>query len=233
VEALEHHAPERLGGADDVIVDAVGDWLEDCEAATARGASVGVDVDRDVGVRAVDDLRALRDARTDTGVAIAREDDLRALRAQVAGEVLGDVEVELRLGVAADGFGAGGVACLLFAPVPDEVVDVAWICVVAAVCPGSIPTTSPASASEARRAGASLLRLANDQQIVLGDHHAVAVVELAPAACLVLAVDQRGLACQQRLDLAATVDYAGELQQLSEPDGVPLNRYLAGHRLRM
>src|SRR5271170_6636883 len=47
----------------------------------------GVDVDRDVGVRAVDDLRAGVHARPDAAVARAGEHDARAERAQVGGEV--------------------------------------------------------------------------------------------------------------------------------------------------
>jgi hypothetical protein len=84
---------KRLGGADHAIVGPVCDRLQYPEAATICRASVGMDVDRDVRVRAVEDLRALRDARTDPAVARAREDDLGTLGSQVAGEVLGDIEV--------------------------------------------------------------------------------------------------------------------------------------------
>ena len=67
-----------------MIVGPVGDRLKDREAAAGRGPAVGVDVDRYVRVRAVDDLRARGDAGTDAAVARAREDDRGALGAQVA-----------------------------------------------------------------------------------------------------------------------------------------------------
>ena len=59
-----------------------------------------------------------------TPVLVVRVNDhLRALGPQVRGQVLSHVEVELRLGVAAVGFGTGGVARLRLAAVEDGRVD--------------------------------------------------------------------------------------------------------------
>jgi hypothetical protein len=66
---------------------------------------------------------------------------------------------------------------------------------------------------------------------VLADAHHVAGVQLAPTAGLALAVDERGRVREQRLDLAAAVDDAGELEQLPEPDRVAADGYLASHRV--
>ncbi len=127
---------EHLGRADHAVVDPVRHGLEHGEAAPVGRPAVSMDIDRDVRVRAVDDLRARRHARPHAVVAVAREHNLGALSAQVGGEVLGNVEVELRLCIAAVGFRACRIAVLVFAPVPDWIVDVARVCVVAPVVAG-------------------------------------------------------------------------------------------------
>ena len=58
---------------------------------------------------------------------------------------------------------------------------------------------------------------------MLADAHEVAVVQLSPAAGLGLAVDAGGLLGEQRLDVAAAVDHAGELEQLAEADGASVD----------
>jgi hypothetical protein len=54
-------------------------------------------------------------------------------------------------------------------------------------------------------------------------------VELAAAAHLRLAIDERGALGQERLGLAAGVDQPGELEQLTEPDHVGVDLNLALH----
>jgi len=66
-------------------------------------------------------------------------------------------------------------------------------------------------------------------QLVLADAHDVPLAQLASAAGLRLAVDERGFVGEQRLDLAAAVNDAGELEQLPEPDRVAVDRDLARH----
>ena len=73
------------------------------------------------------------DARHWPGV--PRQHDPRTLRLEVGRQVRRDVPVVLRLGVAGVGLGAGRVARLLLATVPDQVVDERRIGVVAAVVP--------------------------------------------------------------------------------------------------
>ncbi len=79
------------------------------------------------------------------------------------------------------------------------------------------------SRSGAARAGARHL------QLLLAERHRVPGVQLASAAGLALAVHQgRGLR-QKSLGLAAAVDQAGELEQLSEPDRLPADGHLSNH----
>ena len=67
------------------------------------------------------------------------------------------------------------------------------------------------------------------QQLVLPEDDAVTGVQLAAAPYLGLAVDERGLAGEQCFDLAAAVDHAGELEQLSEANAVSADGYFVGH----
>src|SRR6266496_2878332 len=61
--------------------------------------------------------------RSHPGIAGAGERDRRSFRAQVGGEVHGDVPVEPGLGVAAVGLRAVGVAAFGFPAVPDQMAD--------------------------------------------------------------------------------------------------------------
>ena len=64
-EGVAQHGGEGGRRRDDAVVRPVGRRLEHGEAAPARRAAVGVDVDRDVGVGVVDDGRPRRDAGPD------------------------------------------------------------------------------------------------------------------------------------------------------------------------
>ena len=101
----------------------VGDRFQDGEPPPAGRPSVGVDGDGRVGVDLVADRGALGDARSHPGIAGAGERDRRSFRAQVGGEVHGDVPVELGLGVAAVGLRTGGVAGFGLPAVPDQLAD--------------------------------------------------------------------------------------------------------------
>src|SRR5262249_39956517 len=117
--AVEEDATEAPGGGEDLVVRAGGDRGEDGDAAASGGAAVGVDVDRDVGAGTVEDPGAAGDAGADAVVGAAGHHHLRALADKVGAQVGGDVEVEARLGVAGVRLGAGRVAGLFFAAVPD------------------------------------------------------------------------------------------------------------------
>jgi hypothetical protein len=71
--------------------------------------------------------------------------------------------------------------------------------------------------------------MGDDQQMVLAHNDVVAAMQLAPAAGLGLAVDEHWPVGEERLYLAAAVDYSSELEQLPEPDGIAVNGDLAGH----
>jgi hypothetical protein len=86
------------------------------EAVSAGRAAVGVDRQREVGMRAVADRRALVDARPDAVVGRACHDDARAEALQPALQAPRDVERERRLAQAAvRGLRAGRVAGLAVA----------------------------------------------------------------------------------------------------------------------
>ena len=131
-----HVAAEPDRGLDHVVVGAVGHGLQDGEAPAAGGPAVGVNVDGHVGVGPVEDPGPAVHARPDAVVVLAREDHPGAELAQVSPQVGGDVEVEPGLGVPAVGLGARGVTGLPLAAVPDLVVDVGGVVLVAAVVPG-------------------------------------------------------------------------------------------------
>ena len=89
---------------------------DDVKAAPAGRAAVGVDRDREVGVRAVADRRPLVDARADAVVGRARHDDGRAEALQPALQPPRDVEREARFAQpAVVRLGAGRVAGLAVA----------------------------------------------------------------------------------------------------------------------
>ena len=122
-ERVAHVRAEHLRRRHDGVVDAVGHGLEHGEPPTVGGAPVGVDRDRRVRIRVVADGGALCHARTHARIGRPRQHDRRTFGPQVGRGVLRHVEVELRLGVAPVGLGAGRVAALVLAPVPDQRVD--------------------------------------------------------------------------------------------------------------
>ena len=130
---------ESQRGHDHGVVPCVAHGDEDREAASLRRAAVGMDVEGDVDVRAVQEQRARRHARTDPGVRGPGEHDPGTERLELAACVVRDVPVELRLGVAAVGCRAGGVAGLRRRAVPDEVVEERGVAPVVAVVAGVEP----------------------------------------------------------------------------------------------
>src|ERR1035438_7754847 len=81
-------------------------------------------IDSYVGVRTVDDRGAAVHARADSVIAGPGHHHPRASADEVGAQVSRHVEVVPRLGGAAVGFRAGGVAGLPFPAVPDQVVGV-------------------------------------------------------------------------------------------------------------
>ena len=70
-------------------------------------------------------------------------------------------------------------------------------------------------------------------QLMSTEANGVAGMQLPAPACLGLIVDQHPLGGEECLDLAATIDDPGELQQLAESDHLAPDRDLAGHRLQI
>ena len=96
-------------------------------------------------------------ARPDAPVAGPRHDHPRAIPAQVSAQEPGDPPGEPRLGVTAVGLGPGRVAGFPLPAVPDQVIEVGRIGVVAAVMPGIDADDLPGerAAAAAGRGGAS------------------------------------------------------------------------------
>src|SRR5215472_17000983 len=96
--AGEHRGPdvraETGRGADNVVVGAVGDRFQDGEPAAPGRGAVRVDVDRHVGVAAVDDGGAAVHARPDAAVGRSRHDDAGAVADQFGAQVTGHPQVE-------------------------------------------------------------------------------------------------------------------------------------------
>src|SRR5579875_1840510 len=105
------------------------------DAAPPGRPAIGVDVDRDVRMRAVEHIGTPVHAWPDAVVAGPGQHHRGAGLAQVPRQVHGDVEVELGLGVAAGGLGARGVAVLPFPPVPYLAAQEGGVGVVEAVVP--------------------------------------------------------------------------------------------------
>jgi uncharacterized membrane protein YccC len=154
---LAHVAAEPRRRRDHRVVRPVGGRLEDREPPPRRGPAVPVDVDRDVGMRGVDDLAPAVDARPDAVVAASRHHHGRPVSAQVGPQVAGDIEVELRLGVAAVGLGPRRVAGFPLPAVPDLMADVGRIgevpAVVARVDADDLPGERPRGAGRRPPAG--------------------------------------------------------------------------------
>ena len=101
-----------------------------------RPAAVGVDVDRHPRARAIEYLRPAVHARPDAVVVLPGHHHVRAVGEQGGTQIACHVEVVPRLGVTAGGLGAGGVTCLVFPAVPNEVIDVAGVGAIEAVMAG-------------------------------------------------------------------------------------------------
>lgn len=92
-----------------------------------------MNTDGRVRVGRVADVSSLCHAGAHTIIACSRQDDLGALGLKVGSEVLGDIEVELRFGVAAIGFRPSRVTRFRCPPVPDWTVNERWVPEVATV----------------------------------------------------------------------------------------------------